>query len=356
MNWLERPAAKRLSSDERIRLREEISELLMLQSRAEITLAERKRSEPARRTALEAAVRRLTLAERIDPHPPVALFADRARDLSALGEAKLASLDRARAEKLKPTSARDLYLLGTSLLVSREYDVAEDLLNRAVAADAKRFWAWFVLGLCHHEQQRYLDAAGDFGVCTALAPEFAWPHLNRGLSLASAGRVRAARDSYDQALKVSPNFLEAHVNRALARLELDDAAGALADLDFAVQNGRGADPGIRLARAEALGKLGRRAEALAEFSETLKARPNDPAALVARGFFRMAFDPAAAEADLRRVKDLDPGQGRARHQARAKYGLALLVRPRDLAAALELTESAVEQDPRYSTRSNYARS
>jgi len=213
VDWLKRPAARRLSNNERTRLREEISELLLLQSRAEITLAERTRSEPARRAALEAAVHRLGLAERIDPHPPVALFADRARDLAALGEADLASLDRSRAEKLTPTSARDLYLLGTSLLTSHEYVRAEEMLNRAVTADAKRFWAWFALGLCHHDQRRYLDAAGDFGVCTALAPEFAWPYLNRGLSLATAGRLWAAKDCYDQALKVSPKFLEAHVNR-----------------------------------------------------------------------------------------------------------------------------------------------
>jgi eukaryotic-like serine/threonine-protein kinase len=345
VNWLTRPAARRLSNDERTRLREEISELLMLQSRAEITLAERKRSEGDQREALKAAVKRLTLAERIDPHPPVALFADRARDLAALGEAKLASLDRSRADELKPTSARDLYLLGTSLLVSREYDRAEDMLNRAVAADAKRFWAWFVLGLCHHDQKRYLDAAGDFSACTALAPEFAWPYLNRGLALAAAGRLRAARDSYDQALKVSPKFMEAHVNRALVRLELDDAAGALADIDFAIQNGRAGDPGIRLARAEALGKLNRRDDALKEFSETLKTRPDDPAALVARGFFRMDFEPSAAAADLNRVVARDSGQGRARHQARARYGLALLTRSHDLAAALKLTDVALEQDP-----------
>jgi tetratricopeptide (TPR) repeat protein len=343
-NWLKRPAVDRLPRGDQLRLREEISELLMLQSRAEIVLAERSHREQKRREAFEKAVKRLNLAEQLDPRPPVALYADRARDLAALGEAQLAAEDRKRAEKMQPTSARDLYLLGTSLLVAREHERAEAMLTRAVTQDPKRFWSWFVLGLCHHDQKRYLEAAGDFSACTALSPEFAWPHLNRGLSLATAGRLAAARDSYDRALEANPNFLEAHVNRGIARLELGDAAGALTDLDFAVRHGRDSDTGIRLARAEAVGRLNRREEALREFDDVLKVRPDDAATLVARGFFLMAEQPVKAEADWKHVLDLDPGQGRARHQARARYGLALLRRARDPSSALELVDAALEQD------------
>ena len=105
------------------------------------------------------------------------------------------------------------------------------MLRRAVGLDARRFWAWFALGLCHYDQARYAEAAADFGVCAALAPEFAWPHQNRGLALARACRLSEARAAYDQALALSPDFVEARVNRALTCLELNDPAQAAADLE-----------------------------------------------------------------------------------------------------------------------------
>jgi eukaryotic-like serine/threonine-protein kinase len=347
VNWLKAPAIRRLKRDEQLRLREEIAELLMLVSRATITLKERTRSEPQRRKALQDGVGRLTLAERIDPHPSPALYTDRARYFKALGEADRAAKDRRRAEKMKPQTARDLYLMGTSHLVEKDYQRAEAMLSRAVTIDSQRFWAWFTLGLCHFDQRRYLDAAGDFGVCTALAPEFAWPHLDRGLALSTAGQLVAARASYDRALQANPRFAEARVNRGLVRLELNDPAGALEDLDRAIQLGRKSDPAILLARAESLARLGRRAEALAEFAETLRVRPDDPAALVARGFLTIWDESAKAESDFRHVLSLDSGQGRSPHQARAHLGMAILLKPKDLKAALVEAETALQIDPNF---------
>ena len=127
-----------------------------------------------------------------------ALFEDRARLFSAMGDAAAAKLDRDQAARLTQKTARDYYLLGTSLAAQGLFDQAEENLGRAVALDPKRFWAWFVLGLCHYDRGRFAEAVGEFNVCTVLAPKFAWPHLNRGLSLAHSGRLREARAAYDE--------------------------------------------------------------------------------------------------------------------------------------------------------------
>src|SRR5262249_40401519 len=153
-------------------------------------------TESARRRAIERAIAELGRAERFDPNPSTALYEDRARYHAALGAAAEAAQDRRRAREILPTSARDHYLLGTTLLASNQPDRAEVHLSRAVALDPKRFWAWFALGLCHKAQGRFAEAAGDFGTCTALYPEFAWPHLNRGLALADAGRLVEARAAF----------------------------------------------------------------------------------------------------------------------------------------------------------------
>ena len=83
-----------------------------------------------------------------------------------------------------------------------------------------------MLGHCHYAQGRFLEAAGDFAACTARGPAFAWTYFNRGLSLARAGRPLDARYAYDRAIELEPAFAEAHVDRALVELELNQLAEA----------------------------------------------------------------------------------------------------------------------------------
>ena len=110
-----------------------------------------------------------------------------------------------RDQTALPTS-RDFYLAGTSALAHRQYEAAEAALRRAVTLDPRRYWGWFTLGLCHAEQGRFLEAAGDFSVCGALVPNFAWSHLNRGLALARAGHLLDARGAYDRASRPTPDL------------------------------------------------------------------------------------------------------------------------------------------------------
>jgi len=232
-------------------------------------------------------------------------------------------------------------LLGTSLLARGRPDLAELPLSRAVALDARRFWAWFTLGICHADQGRHADAAFDFSVSTTLAPDFAWPHLNRGLALARSGRLLEARVAYDRALELNPDFTEALVDRALACLELGDWDQATHDLDRAIALGR-RTPSIWAARADALARLGRRDEAEQAFAEAIQAAdPNDPIPLVARGYSRLAADRAGAEADFARALHLDA------RNARAHLGRAYLLRRDDPHAALVQVEMALDSEPNF---------
>jgi serine/threonine protein kinase/tetratricopeptide (TPR) repeat protein len=338
-DWTAGPDVRALGPAERRELREDMAELVLLLARAQIVLAARG-PEPQRRQALQEGVAWLDRAERFDPRPSAALYEERAGFHTALGQAAAARADRARAARIAPSTSRDFYLMGTALLAQGRTERAEGLLGRAVALDARRFWAWFALGLCHYDQARYTEAAADFGVCAALAPAFAWPHHNRGLALARACRLAEARAAYDQALAVSPNFIEARVNRALACLELNDAAQAAVDLERALALGR-RDPYTLTAHAEALARLGRSVEAERDFAQALRDRPDDPALLAARGMFRLANDPerAHAETDFARALALDP------HCARAHLGLAHLRRPSDPRAALDEVDQALADDP-----------
>ena len=336
-SWTDRPDVWKLPKDDRRVLAEGVSELILLETRASVSVANVER-EGVRRAALERAVDWLDRAESIDPTPPAALFDDRARYLRALGLAERARADAARARTIGLRSARDYALLGTSMAADGRYDRAEMLLNRATALDPGRFWAWFARGLCRLEAGRYAEASGDFAVCTILAPDFAWPHLNHGLSLALSGRLDAADAAYDRALELDPKFVEARVDRASAALQRGRPDEALVDLDEAIRLGR-ADSSVLAARAEALARLGRRLESDRGFARAIEAAPADPRPLTARGFARLDTQPEAAALDFEAALKLD------RRNARALLGLAHLARHTDAPESRRLLDRALKIDP-----------
>ena len=327
-----------LTPDEQASIRGDLAELMLLTARARVHQAERSKSEPRRRAALEEAVARLDRAEELDPSPSQALFADRAAYHAALGDAEEAARDRSHREATPPSTGRDFYLLGTALLAQGHPDRAEPALARATGLDPRRFWGWFALGLCHFDQGRFTESAGDFAICAMLAPKFSWPWINRGMALARAGRLVEARASYDQAVEADPRNAEALADRALAELELGDALAAAADLEKAIGLGL-EDPSMRAALGEALFRAGRREAGLRVLADLIDANPDAPLPRVARGMVLLAADPRTAEADFRRVL-----AGAPRHPI-ANLGLARLLRVEDPKAALGFADLAVQGDP-----------
>ncbi|GIW85746.1 MAG: hypothetical protein KatS3mg108_0070 [Isosphaeraceae bacterium] len=326
----------RLPERDRLQLREQLSELLILRARATLLYARQVGSSML--AALEASLADLDRAESIDPAPPAALYHDRQRIAEQLGRPEDAARDATLAERSPPRTARDFYLEGTELVALGQLDDAETQLLRAVSLDPRRFWAWFALGLCRFDQKRYVEAEADFRACTLIVPNFAWAHVNRGLALARLGRLEEARSAYNRAIELAPHLIEARVNRALVALELGDLNQAQADLTLAA-TARPNDPAILAARAETLARLGQRDRAEAQFAAAIAANPINPAPLIARGFSRIGHDPAGARQDLEMALRLDPSA------ARAHLGLAHLDRHDDPNQALAHLDTALRLDP-----------
>lgn len=82
-----------------------------------------------------------------------------------------------------------------------------------------------------------------------------------GTVLVSRGDGAASLTFFDEALRLRPGFGKAYHNRAFARNDLGDAAGALEDCEAALRFGEEADPNdlaiMRFSRATALLSLGR---------------------------------------------------------------------------------------------------
>jgi eukaryotic-like serine/threonine-protein kinase len=329
---------KHLTPGENRRLREQIVELLMLDARARVALATESGSQQKLARAIELALAALDRAEQIDPEPPSALYAERARYYTAQGLADRAAAERLRADAIVPSTCHDLTLLGSALLAGGDSAGAEEALRRALHLDVTSFWAWFVLGHCHYAQGRFLEAAGDFAASSARGAGFAWVHFNRGIALARSGRLLDAKLAYDRALDLEPAFAEAVVDRALTELELNQLDAARDDLTEAIKLGRN-DLVVFAALGETWARLGRSDEAERYFAELLKRNPADSVVRVARGISRIRANPQGATDDFAWALNQDP------FNAQAHYGMALVVRRSDLSKALAHLDRALNANP-----------
>ncbi len=331
--WLEK-----LDRNEQNEARGNLAEVMMLVARARIYLADQTRMPDKQKNAALKAIAWLDRAEVIDPTPTITLYEDRAEYLTRVGETARATRDRALAAKLSPTTGRDFYLLGTSLLNRSQPDKAETALSKAIGLSPQGFWPWFALGLCHYDQKRFAESAGDFAVCTVLSPRFAWPWVNRGLALGKAGRLNEARSALDHALEIDGTISDALANRALIALELGDAPAAVVDFDQAYALGR-REVFLQAARGEALGRAGQTTEALRLLDTLIEQNPDELMPRIARGALYLHSNPSAAEADYHYVLLREP------QNVGALMGLARLKRLTDPRKSLAYAILAQQVDP-----------
>jgi serine/threonine protein kinase/Tfp pilus assembly protein PilF len=318
----EHPDCARLGADERRRVAEDRRELLVLAAGARVLLA------PGDQRALRAALADLDRAEAIPGlEPSRALWNDRARYRSLLGDAAGARAAERRAAAIPAHTARDHYLLATSYArqgTPQGYDRAISELNQSLRVKPGHYWSYLLRGVCFLEKGDEVAASGDFGACAGLRGDLAWGYFNRGFVLDKSGKKAEAVEDYTAALARDPHFAPARMNRGLALLELRRYAEALGDFEaVATINPRGDDAALAAGRGIALEGLGRHAAADALFARAFDTIGPGPSAARTRllwtyGFAVSARLPAKASAAFEEVLKDDP-----RHP-QALYGLAML--------------------------------
>ncbi|MCZ6690374.1 MAG: PA14 domain-containing protein [Planctomycetota bacterium] len=89
------------------------------------------------------------------------------------------------------------------------------------------------------------QALGVIEEAIRLAPSLPEARRTRGLLLAKSGKEKKAVEALQEAITLHPNDMEAHLNRGIARYSLGDVAGALFDIDRAIEIDPQYEPALR---------------------------------------------------------------------------------------------------------------
>jgi tetratricopeptide (TPR) repeat protein len=130
--------------------------------------------------------------------------------------------------------------------------------------------------------RRHEEALGSYDKAIALKADFVEAHNNRGNLLRLLKRNEEALESYDKAIALRPDYVVAYRNRGIVLRELQRREEALADYDTAIA----LQPNFAEAyrnRGLVLRDLNRLAEALASYDRAIELQPNHGAAHGNRG-------------------------------------------------------------------------
>lgn len=178
--------------------------------------------------------------------------------------------------------------------------------SETIRLDARSSVAFNNRGLVHQKLGHVDRAIADFSAAVRLEPRFAVAFFNRGAAHYADDNPDKAIDDYTEALGIDPKFARAFNNRGYAYLDKDDLGRALADFDRAIK----LEPTFAAAfnnRGLVHFRRNRYDLAIVEFSEAIRLDERLASAYLNRGLaHEKRGDPARAEADRKKARELDP--------------------------------------------------
>jgi tetratricopeptide (TPR) repeat protein len=271
---------------------------------AEAVAHPRPLEDPARQANL--ALRILDRAAELHPMPTPAYHLRRAACLARKRDAVGAELERAKAGRLKPGGAADLFLIGhehykRGLLAEAQHD-----FDAALRLRPDHFWALYLSAVCDLRLRppNPKVAAAKLRECVARHSDFPSLYLLRGYaSSQSKGDDEDAEADYEKALKLGPSKETRYailVNRGVARSRPGQGRlkDAVADLEEAIRLDPARYP-AHVTLAHLQWQRGQRSEALDRLGQAIARAPDMAALYRTRALWRLErLERPAALADL----------------------------------------------------------
>lgn len=176
--------------------------------------------------------------------------------------------------------------------------------------------AYLNRGLAYYRSGEFQAAVDDNTHLIKLQPDDFRAYFNRGLAMAALGNYKQAIAEYDQAMTLTSDtepilIADMHTDGGLAKFELKDMSGAIADSDAAIQlnahNHR-----AYYNRGCMHGRQGNYTAAIRDFTQALALNPDNPEAHLDRGVAHYNLgDAQQALNDLQEAAKAFLAQGKA---------------------------------------------
>jgi tetratricopeptide (TPR) repeat protein len=145
-----------------------------------------------------------------------------------------------RLTELKPTSAQAFYHLGVSYETAgrnkeavEAYKKAAGILDKSDMNDdtkALKAMSYYNMANALASDSQPKEAIEAYKRVITLMPEQAVIYNNLGLAYAASDQATEAVESFKKAISINPEYVEAHFNLGLAYHDLEDKAGAQAEI------------------------------------------------------------------------------------------------------------------------------
>jgi serine/threonine protein kinase/Flp pilus assembly protein TadD len=317
----------------------------------------------------------LSKAESASPLTP-AFYRIRAACRKALGAKDQSRQDEALARQTPGVIALDHYLLALAAYDAGNKVEGVKQCEAALRAEPTHYWSLIELGSClcdlgqgsedfagaarvftgcilhrpdhaaaylgrgvaHFRLRRPTEAEADFRQALRLRPDYPQAHNNLCSALAAEGRHAEAESECREALRLRPDFSEALVNLGASLSNQGKHVEAEAEYRRGLRL-KPDSPGAHYNLGNALSKQGRQSEAEAEYRQALRLQPDFPEALVNLGWILAdRGNYAEAEAEYRQALRLQPDFPEA-YIAHCSLGFALWKQGRNVEAEAECREA-----------------
>src|SRR5216117_636995 len=234
-------------------------------------------------------------------------------------------------------------LVGLGVLTWNQVQVwhdSEKLWSHAAAIDPRSPVGQYSLGLALARQRKLTEAIEHFKTALRIQPDYADAHINLGIALAQQGKLAEASEHYQQALHSKPDSADAHTNWGLALTQQGKPAEAIDHYRQALQ----IKPDHAVAHynwGNALIQQDKPAEASEHYRQALRFKPGYAIAHINWGVaLARQGKPAEAIDHYRQALQLKPDSA----EAHANWGLALADQGK-LAEAIDHYRQALEIKP-----------
>lgn len=201
----------------------------------------------------------------------------RAVQLHQHGHLAQAQLLYEQVLSVQPNHFQALHLLGVVAFQAGNFQLAVELIRRAIDLDGSHAAFHCNLGNAQLKLKQLHAAVGCYDRALLIKSDFADAHANRGVALAELLQFEAAVASYDHAIAANHNYAEAYYNRGTALLELKQTDTAVASIDRAIALQPG-NADFYCARALARGVQGQLDNAVTDYRQAVVLSPGSATA------------------------------------------------------------------------------